>query len=60
LEFPVLEENWCALEEIYLFEGIEKYSWFDSDMDLEIGMRFQTISKIRQRKMLKNTILNFI
>lgn len=24
LEFPVLDENWSALEEIYLFEGLEK------------------------------------
>lgn len=61
LEFPVLEDSWTALEEIYVFEGLEKYLLLNIDMDLEIGIKFQSIwSAIKAEMMWKNIILIFI
>jgi hypothetical protein len=56
LDYPLLDDNWTADEELMLFEGLEKYLEGYSDMASGTGAKLLISSELtKPAKTLKST-----
>lgn len=56
LDFPLFESNWTSLEELLLFEGLERYFIFKKVMVLGIGTILQTTLELGKLDQRSNSI----